>query len=254
MTSMKNNDSMISLLRRAARRTLGLGLTAGLLIGGLEQSVAQETPSDPVSAAESPDWPIVYSTDFENGAEGWVPTEPEGWEVRAEGEGHAYHQHVKAASYQPRVRSPHHISWLEEVEVGSFQLDVRVRSTHPDYAHRDACLFFGRQDSSHFYYVHLGKAMDDHANQIFIVDGSPRTKISTKTTEGTPWDDEWHHVRIIRDVESGRIEVYFDDMNEPAMVAENATFKSGPIGLGSFDDTTAWDDLQLRGERIDEDR
>lgn len=203
------------------------------------------------AAVESP-WPLIYSTDFESGSEGWEPTEPEGWEIREEGEGHAYHQHVKAATYQPPVRSPHHIAWLNSVNVGSFQLDVKVRSTHEDYGHRDACLFFGRQDASHFYYVHLGKAMDDHANQIFIVNGEPRAKISTKTTDGTPWDDAWHHVRIIRDIESGKIEVFYDDMENPAMIAEDKHFLSGPIGLGSFDDTTAWDDVRLYGEAIKE--
>ena len=51
------------------------------------------------------------------------------------------------------------------------------------------CVFFGYQDDSHLYYVHLGKKTDDHANQVFIVNEAPRTKISTKTTDGIPWLD-----------------------------------------------------------------
>ena len=31
------------------------------------------------------------------------------------------------------------------------------------------------------------------------------------------------------------------------MVAEDKTFTWGKIGLGSFDDTSAWDDLRIQG-------
>jgi hypothetical protein len=124
---------------------------------------------------------------------------------------------------------------------------VNVQSTHEDYGHRDVCLFFGYQNPGQFYYVHLGKRADPHANQIFIVNESDRTKISLTTTEGTDWDDEWHHVRITRSVESGEIAVYFDDMENPVMTAKDTTFKWGQVGLGSFDDTGDWDDFTVHG-------
>lgn len=71
---------------------------------------------------------------------------------------------------------------MKDLSVGDFVLDTKMLSTIKDYNHRDLCLFFGYQDPAHFYYVHLGKKTDDHANQIFIVDGSDRKKISTMTT------------------------------------------------------------------------
>jgi hypothetical protein len=140
---------------------------------------------------------------------------------------------------------------LKDVIVGDFQLDAEVKSTHADYDHRDVCLFFGYQDPANFYYVHLGKQTDDRANQIFIVDDNPRTKISTKTTDGTPWDDAWHHVRITRTVGDGAISVYFDDLETPAMTAVDKTFVWGQVGIGSFDDTSAWDDIELRGVKTE---
>ena len=97
----------------------------------------------------------------------------------------------------------------------------------------------------------MGKKADDHANQIFIVSGKPRTKISLKSTSGTPWDDQWHDVRILRRVDEGKIEIYFDDMNVPVMVALDKTFAWGQVGLGSFDDTSAWDDFKLDGVKVD---
>lgn len=191
--------------------------------------------------------PIVYVNGFEVGAEGWAPSDPAGWKILKTDRGHVYSQFKKRSKYRPPHRSPFNISILKSIQVRDFELNVRVRSTHPDYGHRDACVVFGYQDPAHFYYVHLGKKTDDHANQIFLVNAAPRTKISTKTTPGTNWDDAWHNVRIRRNTQSGRIEVFFDDMKNPVMVATDKHFLYGSIGLGSFDDTTEWDDLVLRG-------
>ena len=178
----------------------------------------------------------------------WEPTDPAAWKIKKTDKGQVYSQFKKRSNYKPPHRSPLNISWRKEPLVSDFQLDVEVLSTHPDYGHRDACLFFGFQDSGHFYYVHLGKKTDDHANQIFIVNGKPRSKISTKTTPGTNWDDKWHHVRIVRKVSDGTIAVYYDDMKTPVMTATDKTFTTGRIGLGSFDDTTDWRNFRLQGQ------
>ena len=114
------------------------------------------------------------------------------------------------------------------------------------------CASFSATRIPHFYYVHFGQATDEHANQIFIVNGAPRTKISTRTTPGTPWeDDTWHRVKIVRSVKEGTIEVFFNDLEHPVMVASDKSFKWGRIGIGSFDDTGMWDDIVLNGERVE---
>jgi hypothetical protein len=126
-----------------------------------------------------------------------------------------------------------------------------VQSTRAEYGHRDACFFFGHQDPDHFYYVHIATKADDHANQVFIVNGAPRTKISKTSTDGTKWSEGWHKVKIVRKVEPGTIEVYFDDMEKPIMTAVDKTFTRGRIGIGTFDDTANFDDLKLRGVKIE---
>src|SRR5690606_34859817 len=153
------------------------------------------------------------------------------------------------SNVQTPVRSPFNRCMLRGVTVGDFQLDVDLQSTARDYPHRSLCLFFGYQDPAHFYYVHLGQRTDDHANQIFIVNDAPRLKISSQTTPGTPWDDQWHDVKIVRRVADGTIEIYFDDMDNPVMVAKDKTFAWGRVGLGSFDDTGLWRDVRLYGQR-----
>lgn len=194
--------------------------------------------------------PLLIHEDFEDGkADGWQPTDPKAWRIETQGKNHVYSQFKKRSDFNPPVRSPYNRSILKDYNVGSFVLDVRLQSTHKDYGHRDLCLFFGVQDDSHLYYVHLGKKADDHANQVFIVNNKPRTKISITSTDGTDWNDEWHHARIVRDIKTGKIEVYYDDMKNPVMTARDKTFTSGRVGVGSFDDTGHFDHVLLYGEK-----
>ena len=199
-----------------------------------------------VDLASAAEWPEVAHEDFEQGAERWQATDPGAWEVLPGKEGQGY-GNTKQSAYKPPHRSPLNIALLKNVIVGDFILEADVRSTVKDYGHRSMCVFFGYQNPANFYYVHFGKQMDDHANQIFIVKDAPRTKISTKTTDGTPWDDAWHHVKIVRTVEDGAIAVYFDDMDAPVMTATDKTFEWGEIGLGTFDDMGVWDNVVLKG-------
>lgn len=196
--------------------------------------------------------PSLLKEDFTRGSARWDLTDASAWRVKKEkGSSNRVMELHGASNYKPPFRSPVNIALLKYNTVGDFVLTAKVRTTKKSYGHRDMCLFFGYQNSANFYYVHLGQKTDDHANQIFIVKEAPRTKISEKTNAGTPWkDDTWHQVKIVREVKSGLIEVYFDDMKKPMMVAHDKTFEWGSIGLGSFDDTGMWDDVELRGIKV----
>ena len=198
--------------------------------------------------AEDAGGSLLYEESFTDGADHWQPTDGAAWKIVDQDGNKVYNQHSQS-KYEPPYRSPLNYSLIKGVVATDFELTVRVQSTARDYPHRSVCLFFGYQDPAHFYYAHLGQRTDDHANQIFIVGGAPRTKISKKTTPGTPWDDEWHDVKITRDVSKGTIEVFFDDMDHPVMVAEDTTFTWGQVGIGSFDDSANWDDVKLSGTR-----
>lgn len=204
-----------------------------------------------LARGDEPAWPEVFREDFEKGADRWEPFDKAVWKVKKTDRGNVFSQCEKKSSYKPPHRSPVLIALAKDVAVSDFVLDVKALSTHADYGHRDMCVVFGYQDASHFYYVHFGKQADDHANQIFIVDGAARKKISTKSTDGTAWDEKWHHVRIVRKVEPGSIEVFFDDLKTPVMTATDKKFTHGRIGLGSFDDTGDWDDVILRGNKVE---
>lgn len=194
--------------------------------------------------------PILIKEGFEHGADRWAPTDPEAWKITTLDGGRVYDQ-FKNSDYRGPYRSPYNISLLKNVVVSDFVLTAKVKSTDPaGGGHRDVCLFFDYQNPAKFYYVHLGQRPDPHSSQIMIVDNAPRKMITKNKSPGIPWDEKWHKVKIVRRVADGTIEVYFDDMKKPRLVANNKTFTYGQVGLGSFDNTGQWDDFELRGIEV----
>ncbi len=191
--------------------------------------------------------PLVFEETFEKGdADQWQPSDASAWKVVKEGDNRVYSL-VKDCEFTPPVRSPNNFSLIKDITVSDFVLEAKVKSTEPEYGHRDICLFFGYQDPSHFYYVHFGSKADANANSIFIVNGEPRISIAETRTEGTKWDDNYHIVRVVRDAKSGAIKVFFDDLEKPVMTATNKTFMWGRLGVGSFDDTGNFDNVRICG-------
>lgn len=232
----------MSRLRNAFAWTAVWGL---ILVAGPAR--AAETEATP----ELDGLPLVFQDDFEQGADRWQPTDAKAWRIVETDQGKVYNQ-FQLSKYEPPHRSPHNISLVKDVIVGDFVLTAKVQSTNKGAgAHRDMCLFFGYQDPAHFYYVHLGKVPDPNSSQIMIVNGAPRKMITTNEPPGIPWDDGWHQVKVVRKVEEGTIEVYFDDMRKPNMTARDKTFTWGQVGLGSFDDHGNWDDVKLYGKKVE---
>ena len=194
--------------------------------------------------------PVVFEDDFESGLDRWEFTDDNAWKIAEEDGGHVLSLFA-ASAYEPPVRSPVNIAWAKDLSVSDFVLDARLKQTGKEYGHRDLCLFFGRQDATHFYYVHIATKADDHANSIFLVNAEPRVSIAKERTDGTNWTQDYHHVRVERKVAEGTIRVFFDDMDKPIMTAQDTTFVAGPIGLGSFDDVGQFDDVVVRGRIVE---
>ena len=195
--------------------------------------------------------PVLQTEDFEKGIEKWEFSDPQAWKVVETDKGKSLGLVEKTTPKTPH-RSPFGIALLKDVVVGDFVLEADMKSTVKDYGHRDLCLIFGYQDNAHFYYSHLGKKTDKHANQIFIVNGADRMMISTRTTEGTNWSDDWHHVKVVRKTADGTIEVYWDDMKTPVQTATSKVFLKGRVGIGSFDDLGHFDNVVVRGLQVAE--
>jgi hypothetical protein len=207
-----------------------------------------------LQTASADDLPLILKENFENGFACWQTTDARGAEpswkiIDIEPKGNHALRALGTSKYRPKYRSPFNIALLKNVEVTDFDITVRVQNTNKKAgAHRDLCIFWGYQDPNHFYYVHMGAKPDPHACQIFIVNNAPRTMITVDQAKGTPWDDEWHDVKVVRRVDDGTIEVFFDDMKKPYMTAKDKTLTWGQVGIGTFDDHGNFDDFELRGK------
>ncbi len=187
----------------------------------------------------------------EHVAREWTMTDSSAWKAVPDPSGGALELFGESA-YKPEVRSPLNIALLNDSGVGDFTLELEALQTGKEYGHRDLCLFFGFQNPTQFYYVHMASAADEHAHNIFLVDKAPRRAIATTTTKGIEWGstNSWHHIKLERSVKEGAIRVYFNDLAKPIMTAQDKTFGVGSIGVGSFDDTGKFRAIHLNAPAI----
>ncbi|MEW6359598.1 MAG: hypothetical protein AB1696_24895 [Planctomycetota bacterium] len=236
-------------MKRTCRLLPVLAAVYGLLQMG-------NATADKPSAEVPKGYRLLYSQDFESAdaVKDFEFSDPAQWKVTKK-DGRGVLEFGGKGAYKPKVRSPHVIGLISGRKFGDFILEVDLLQTGKEYGHRDMCIFFGFTDPSKFYYVHIATKTDDHAHNIFIVNDAPRTKISTKTTAGVDWGkDQWHKVRLERDASTGAVKVFFDDMAEPIMTAEDKTFPVGLIGFGSFDDSGLIANIKIWGKKMDKEK
>lgn len=156
-------------------------------------------------------------------------------------------QLVTAGVPSGSIRRPAAMAILKSAPVGSFTLDVELRSTAPvELDVRDVLLIFGYQSPARFYYVHLSKRTDAVHNGIFLVNDADRKRLDAPTSVGRLVDQAWHRVRLTRDADGGQIRAFFDGETAPALSVVDATLRTGRVGVGSFDETAEFRALTLR--------
>lgn len=222
------------------------------------------------SSGKSPDLPEGYSLQYEQSfksKKAWddfMMTDPSAWDF-VKPDGNRALALTGKSDYEPPHRSPYNIALIKGITFGSFVLEVEVQQSGvkgepikeymekydnaadaPGYAHRDHCFFFGFQDPAHFMYIHIAKAGDNNAHNVFVVNESPRTPITDFRTLGADWGvEEWRKIRIVRDIDKSTVALYFDDMLTPIMIADDVPFEQGFIGFGSFDDIGYVDNIKI---------
>jgi hypothetical protein len=172
----------------------------------------------------------------------WIFPHAEDWVSKTEN-GQTYLHMLRPRD--PGVpRRPLQFARLKNVNVGSFDLSVKVRREGTSMI-----IVFNYVDTLHFYYTHVshdrGTFQPVH-NGIFLVDGGPRRRIAGTKAEPALPDTKWHTIHVVRNVKTGLIQVYSDVQKKPLFSVVDHHFTCGQIGLGSFDETGDFADLKIK--------
>ena len=185
---------------------------------------------------------ISFHDSFESAdLSSWLLPFPEDWEIL--GGPHQRYLHMKRKREPGIPRRPLQYALLKDSPVGSFDFKTRVRREG-----KSMIVVFNYVDTMHFYYAHLsvdrGEAQPVH-NGIFIVNGEPRKRIAGISAAPALPDNDWHEVRVVRNVQTGSIEVFMDHASQPLFSVVDQTFNCGLVGIGSFDETGDFADADL---------
>ncbi len=211
------------------------------VVMGVQVALAAFPPAPPVLRSQT------FQDDFSSGnLDAWAFPHPEDWEILSERTLHYLHM---KRNREPGVpRRPLQFALAKLPPFGSFKLDARVRREG-----RSMIVVFGYVDTLHFYYAHLSMdrgATESVHNGIFIVNGEPRKRIAGLEAPPALPDKSWHHVRVVRDVFNGLIQVFIDEQHSPLFSVQDHTFTCGRAGLGSFDETGDFADVRIAADNV----
>ncbi|HSE24340.1 MAG TPA: hypothetical protein VLB68_21915 [Pyrinomonadaceae bacterium] len=148
------------------------------------------------------------------------------------------------------IRRPAALAILKGQPLSEVQVDLDLRSlAGSEIPRRDLDLVFGYQSPERFYYAHLSAVTDNVHNGIFLVDNSDRRRIDDGKGIPRLVDSEWHHVQLKWNGITGQCLVYFDSSSEPILSAADRSLTSGLVGVGSFDDTGEFRNIEVKGLR-----
>ena len=142
------------------------------------------------------------------------------------------------------IRKPAEWAILRGEHFGDVTVEAQVRADAPvSRMGRDVLIFFGYQSPIRFYYAHLSNETTPPHNGVFLVNDADRLRMDDGTATPRLMDDQWHTARLERDVQTGSIRVYLDDVL--TLQATDPTLRSGRIGFGSFDDPAAFREIRV---------
>ncbi|MBN2413116.1 hypothetical protein JXQ31_15625 [candidate division KSB1 bacterium] len=193
--------------------------------------------------------PQLFIENFDNHTGAWTANYPQNWRIINDNNDMVYY--LFKPGPQGSVRAPTSRAVLDSVDVTDFELIVRAKClTDTLNSRRDVCLFFGYQDSLHYYYAHFAGTSDNVHNVIAIVNNADRAKINLEpagTSKAILTGEKWYTLKIKRRSDTGLIQAFIEDMDNPVMTAGDKTFLHGKIGLGSFDDPAQFTSVELNG-------
>ncbi len=147
-------------------------------------------------------------------------------------------------SYSNPLQGPSVLTILKNIEVGDFVLELDVQQNGKDFGLLDFCILYGIKDANHYNYAQISAKADKDNHNIFTLNGSEPIRIGEKLDQGVLWGvDEWHHVKVERNMTEKSVKVYF---NEQLIIeTPNDISDYGFIGFGSTKSALKMDNIKL---------
>jgi hypothetical protein len=175
-----------------------------------------------------------FFDDFESGTlSKWVPSSSAAWQV-ADGNG---------GKVLYRSNGSGEKLFASNIDFTTLAFTGQVRGQGAS-AYRNLCVVFGYQDTSHYYYAMFAGVNTTAYNGIFKVLGDSTQKIGGVTAGATLTDTTTYHaVKVLRDIATGSIKVYFD--NNLVFSAFDWSYTSGKVALWSKSRTGYFDNVDI---------
>lgn len=154
----------------------------------------------------------------------------------------------KAGVPSGTIRRPSALAILKSKPLTNVTVEAEIKSeVDTSIIHRDLEIIIDYQSPTQFYYIHLAGTTDKVHNGIFIVNNSDRLRIDSGKGKPQLKDKTWHHVKVVRNIKTGTIEVYTNNSDKPVLRAIDKTLQYGRVGVGSFDDTGFFKNILVKG-------
>lgn len=171
-----------------------------------------------------------------------VPSAPD-WKV-SEDAGKPMLQLLVGREPLPGPRRPGQFALMEMAPADHVTLDADVRPTK-----RSLMIVFAYQDEGHFDYLHFSTdtAMQQPVhNGVFHVYGGERVRISAKDGKASfSGINKWFHIKMEWNGNAGEVQGFVDGVPVPSLHAVDLSLRDGRIGIGSFDETGDFKNLEL---------
>ena len=194
-----------------------------------------------IIAGSSVDIVFAAVMNFDNGQLplNWIPLTEERWSVVMEGGSNALFLNTSEYNPESGNRLGEHITSPDSYTDFSFSVKAKTNESSGN-GNADYAMVFGFVDGSNYYYMLFNRTQSN--TQLFKVASGVRELIGTATAGSIP-DEAYHEIELRRIGNS--IEVRFD--GALVLAAEDSTFPSGKLGLGSYNDSAYFDDIRISG-------
>ncbi len=132
---------------------------------------------------------------------------------------------------------------IKNATFGDFVLEADIRA-QPET--KEICFVLDLRDSTRYYLIRLSNKGNDSLQGIYLVKNSIPKKISASTSDPVePAPDEWHKIRIERNITTRTIRVFRNDMLQPVLEVKDFELIMGRIGFGSAGSPVCFDNISV---------